>query len=69
MEAIRAKTVAAAVAAVVQCIGETEVSTPPALEVSPLPPAESGTAVWGLAGRQDSMSYRVLWQRRLSKSW
>ncbi|MBI5018148.1 MAG: hypothetical protein HZB55_22005 [Deltaproteobacteria bacterium] len=73
MGSVHPKKVAAAMAAVLQCIAETEAVLPssagaassrqgPGLPCA-LPP------LWGWAGRQDAMRDRVLLQRRLSKSW
>lgn len=65
-----AKKVAAAVAAVLQFLAESEAvsavapaAAPAALGPAPLP------AGWGLAGRQESMALRDLWQRRIPRSW
>jgi len=69
MKSIRAKKVAAAVAAVVQCVAEAGVPAPAAAEEPAPGTHQPSPAVWGLAGRQESMGYRSLWQRRLAKSW
>lgn len=69
MKSIRAKKVAAAVAAVVQCETEAGVPVPTAAEEPAPSIPQPSPAVWGLAGRQESMGYRFLWQRRLAKSW
>jgi hypothetical protein len=75
MVPVHPKKVAAAVAAVLQCAAEAEAALSalsPAASLSPrslsagpfaLPP------LWGWAGRQDAMRDRILWQRRMSKSW
>lgn len=62
------KKVAAIIAAVLQHSAETE--SPAAAFTSaaaalPLPPPP----FWALAGRQEAMHDRVLWQRRHSRSW
>lgn len=65
-----AKKVAAAVAAVLQFLAESEAVcavTPAAAPAAPGPaPLWAG---WGLAGRQESMTLRDLWQRRIPRSW
>lgn len=60
--------VAAAVTAVLQYIAEHEAvaAAPVALPAPPTPPK---TLAWGMAGRQESMLFRSLWQRRLTKTW
>ncbi len=66
MSVPKAKKVAAALAAVVQHISEMEAAEAAAAQpTAPLPPVPA----WGLAGRQDAMLLRNLWQRRLAKSW
>ena len=71
MESARAKKVAASVTAVLQYAAEWEaaaappVATPATAACHPPP----SSAPWGLAGRQDVMLLRALWQRRLTKSW
>jgi hypothetical protein len=63
-----AKTVAAAVAAVLQYLADAEAAQARPLACPASPPVP-GTAPWGLAGRQESMALRDLWQRRIPKSW
>ncbi|MDW7709294.1 MAG: hypothetical protein SCH98_02375 [Deferrisomatales bacterium] len=60
--------VAAAMAAVLQYLAEAqpETAVPPG---RPAPTTPPGFASWGLAGRQESMALRDLWQRRLTRSW
>jgi hypothetical protein len=63
------KKVAAAVAAVLQFLAESEAvpAVAPAATAAPAPaPTPAG---WGLAGRQEAMALRDLWQRRIPKSW
>jgi len=62
-----AKKIAAAVAAVVQYLAEAEIAVPTPLTEGPSPAPFSGP--WGMAGRQESMALRDLWQRRIPKSW
>jgi hypothetical protein len=70
MESIRAKKVAAAVVAVLQYAAENELAAPPAPEeIPPKLLAQAAPVAWGLSGRQEAMEFRVLWQRRLAKSW
>lgn len=64
-----AKKLAAAVAAVLQLLSEAEApqaSVPLAAPAAPGP--APGPAGWGLAGRQESMALRDLWQRRIPGS-
>ena len=71
------KKVAAAVAAVLQhlsagvSIPEPQASPGAAAGPAPLVPhlAPAPAALWGAAGRQDAMHDRILWQRRLAKTW
>lgn len=70
MDTSRSKRVAAAIAAVLQYAAEVEAAVAPASAVSAAPPPPSpAPPLWGLAGRQDAMLLRNLWQRRLSRSW
>jgi len=63
-----AKKIAAAVTAVVQYLAEAEVAVAaPSTGPSPAPVSFAGP--WGMAGRQESMALRDLWQRRIPKSW
>ncbi len=63
-----AKKIAAAVAAVVQYLAEAEpIAAAPLASPAPVPAAVA--APWGMAGRQESMALRDLWQRRIPKSW
>lgn len=62
-----AKKVAAAVAAVLQHLSETEIAHDLPV-VRPAPRPAAGPAPWGLTGRQESMSFRDLWQRRIPRS-
>jgi hypothetical protein len=68
---VQAKKVAAAVAAVLQCAAEDEVAAalaaPSTLAKGAATALRPGAA-WGLAGRQDAMLFRTMWQRRLAKS-
>ncbi|MHB8762781.1 MAG: hypothetical protein ACYDA8_00335 [Deferrisomatales bacterium] len=70
---LRAKKMAAAVAAVLQYAAEQEALVgavaSPALGAPAAGPVAGPAPFWGLAGRQDAMLYRSLWQRRLSRSW
>lgn len=70
---LRAKKMAAAVAAVLQYAAEQQAVAGGAVAPVPGPDAPAAVAgpapYWGLAGRQDAMLYRSLWQRRLSRSW
>lgn len=72
MGSVHPKKVAAAIAAVLQHVAETEAAFACA---SPLPPrAAAGPPVglpplWAWSGRQDAMHDRVALQRRVSKSW
>ncbi|TAL17323.1 hypothetical protein EPN96_05715 [bacterium] len=66
MDRAKKKKIAASIAAIMHyesgfAAAPAEAERPP---VAQLPPA-----FWGVAGRQDQMSMRAFWQRRLVKSW
>jgi hypothetical protein len=63
-----AKKLAAAVAAVIQYLSEAQAAAP-VQPVGPLPAPAPVATPWGLAGRQESMTLRDIWQRRIPKSW
>lgn len=70
MEPRRKKKVTAAIVAVLQHLAEAEETSPqPAVAAPGLPVGLRPMPLWGLAGRQDAMLLRSLWQRRLAKSW
>ena len=56
--------IAAAISAVMQFIQEEEA---PAVQVAPTPTPVPSFSPWGVAGRQDAMLFRSLWQRRLGR--
>ena len=58
------KKIAAAISAVMQFLQEEE--APLVQAVAPATPVPSFSP-WGVAGRQDSMLFRTLWQRRLGR--
>lgn len=64
----RAKKIVAAVTAVMHHLAE-EAALAAAREAATLPAAPPAVPVWAVAGRQDAMLYRSLWQRRIAKSW
>ncbi|MBE0618785.1 MAG: hypothetical protein IH608_12820 [Proteobacteria bacterium] len=68
MGAHPAKKVAAAVAAVLQYLTDVEAAPMP-VAAAPTAPPPTVLTPWGLAGRQESMALRDLWQRRIPKSW
>ena len=55
--------IAAAISAVMQFIQEEA----PAVQVAPTPTPVPSFSPWGVAGRQDAMLFRSLWQRRLGR--
>lgn len=61
---MRSKKVVAAVSAVMQFIQEEQSL---AVEAAATPAALPAFSPWGLAGRQDAMLFRTLWQRRLGR--
>ncbi len=69
MESLRTKKVAAAVAAVLQYTAESESPGHAVAETLAAPASPPAPGSWGLVGRQEAMGFRILWQRRLSKSW
>ena len=71
MDSRQKKKVTAAVAAVLQYLAEAEgaIAQPAVAEAPRLPAGPGPLPLWGLAGRQDAMLLRNLWQRRLAKSW
>jgi hypothetical protein len=70
--------VAAAMATVLQHAAEAEGAVLPQVAAAAATPerapgtpvaVRSPAALWGVAGRQDAMLDRTLWQRRISKTW
>jgi hypothetical protein len=57
------KKMVAAISAVMQFIQEEA----PALPVAAAPPPVPVFSPWRVAGRQDAMMFRTLWQRRLGR--
>lgn len=66
MDRAKKKKLAASIAAILHYESEF-VSAP--VEAENPPVAQLAPAFWGVAGRQDQMSMRSFWQRRLVKSW
>ncbi len=58
------KKIAAAISAVMQFLQEEEV---PVAQTAAAPIRVPSFSPWGVAGRQDSMLFRTLWQRRLGR--
>ena len=56
--------IVAAISAVMQFIQEEET---PAVQVAAAPTPVPSFSPWGVAGRQDAMLFRTLWQRRLGR--
>ena len=65
MQSSSSRKLAAAVSAVMQFIQEEEALTVQAV-AAPTPPVQPFSP-WGVAGRQDAMLFRTLWQRRLGR--
>ena len=59
------KKIVAAISAVMQFIQEEEALAVQAV-AAPTPPVQQFSP-WGVAGRQDAMLFRTLWQRRLGR--
>ncbi|TFH62135.1 MAG: hypothetical protein E4G90_09400 [Gemmatimonadales bacterium] len=60
------KKIVAAISAVMQFIQEEQCPRAEAA-AAPAPAALPAFSSWGLAGRQDAMLFRTLWQRRLGR--
>ena len=63
---VSSKKVVAAMAAVMQFIHEEEAVAAQAAAPAPAAPAPPFSP-WSVAGRQDAMLFRTLWQRRLGR--